>query len=115
MGTLVRGDYSPSSLLNSVRAIFSVRSNSSSERAAQSQSNNQENVSNNVNIKTDDIVSEVAAPEHERDSSRHSGSSNFVLHKAKTTLSEHVDQEDIVAFGGSTDAHPMQSREHVNI
>ncbi|CRG92119.1 hypothetical protein PISL3812_09174 [Talaromyces islandicus] len=63
MGSLVRGDFSPSSLLDSVRAIFSIRSNDSSERAAQSESNNQQGDGNNTNNKTDDIVSELAEPE----------------------------------------------------
>lgn len=114
MGPLVRSDFSPSSLLNSVRAIFSVRSNDSSERACQSESNNQRNDST-TNYKNDGIVSEAAAPANEPGVNRHSGSSSFGLHKARTTLSEDVNREDIVAFGGSTDAYPLQSREHANV
>jgi hypothetical protein len=99
-----------------VRAIFSIRSNGSSEiaGAAQSESNNQQN-DNNANYKNDDIVSEAPVPGYEPDNSRHSGSSSHAPHKAKTTLSENVDQEDIVAFGGSTEAHPLQSIEHTKV
>jgi hypothetical protein len=116
MGPLVRRDFSPSSLLNSVRAIFSIRSNDSSEiaGAAQAESNNQQSDSN-ANYKNDGIVSEASGPGHGPDNSRHSGSSSHAPHKAKTTLSENVDEEDIVAFGGSTDAHPLQSREHTKV
>ncbi|QKX54095.1 uncharacterized protein TRUGW13939_01178 [Talaromyces rugulosus] len=118
MGPLVRRDFSPSSLLNSVRAIFSIRSNGSSEiaGAAQSESNNQQNDSNATrNCKNNDIVSEAPVPGYKPDNSRHSGSSSYAPHKAKTTLSENVDQEDIVAFGGSTEAHPLQSMEHAKV
>lgn len=114
MGPLVRSDFSPSSLLNSVRAIFSIRSNDSSERACQSESNNLQNDSN-ANSKNEGVISDAAATVRELDDNRYSGSSSLGPPKVNTTLSVDVDREDIVAFGGSTDAYPLQSREHADV